>query len=172
MSDNREILIIRHAEASSDISYDDIDRPLTNRGRDDASKLGRWIKAHVGPVDAVLSSAAARARETAELVCESAGIDADAVSYKDELYLAELVTLREALLATDVSRLVLVAHNPGLADLVTCLVMGSKVDYEDRIHMPPAGLARITVPADLGGVSGGSGELEVLVHPAALPDTD
>ncbi|MGB1111121.1 MAG: SixA phosphatase family protein [Gammaproteobacteria bacterium] len=170
MSDSREILIVRHADASSEIAYEDIDRPLTERGEAAARKLGAWMKEHVGPIDRVLSSSAARARQTTELLCESIDVNTGDVSFREDLYLAELVDLREVLMATHCQRLLLVGHNPGLADLVTCLVMGSKVEYEDRIHLPTCALAHLTVPSDLGGVSGGEGDLKVLVHPAALPE--
>ncbi len=70
------IILIRHAHAeeAATFSGDDLDRPLTERGR----KLFRraiacWVD-QLEPPAAVYSSEAVRARETAELVAESFGV--------------------------------------------------------------------------------------------------
>ena len=83
----RFLWILRHAKAASDAPWggDDRQRPLTARGRRDASALGRRLAAE--PVDldfdrgmdvvprpeVALCSAAVRTRQTADLVAEGMG---------------------------------------------------------------------------------------------------
>jgi phosphohistidine phosphatase len=58
-----DLILWRHAEAE-DTSPDDR-RRLTKKGRDQAERVGRWLEARL-PSYRLLSSPAARARETAE----------------------------------------------------------------------------------------------------------
>jgi broad specificity phosphatase PhoE len=78
-----DLLFIRHAEperiapGSSTAPADPI---LTERGREQANRLARWISHEA--VDAVVSSPLRRARETAEVVGGELGMDVEVV---DEL---------------------------------------------------------------------------------------
>ena len=63
----KTILLMRHAKAEPGVpGQKDFDRPLAERGNEDALRMGRAL-AKTGEVpDAIVSSPAARAKQTAE----------------------------------------------------------------------------------------------------------
>ena len=70
----KTLLILRHAKSSwqnNDLS--DHDRPLNPRGQRDAPDVGKRLRNEGLIPDAVLSSTAKRARQTAEAVAEESG---------------------------------------------------------------------------------------------------
>ncbi|MBI3659967.1 histidine phosphatase family protein [Candidatus Acetothermia bacterium] len=73
------VLLVRHAEY--DTTIESSDPPLSAQGREQAQKLGQWLKANY-MIDAIYSSTLARARETAEIVNESLSL---LIAFKDEL---------------------------------------------------------------------------------------
>jgi phosphohistidine phosphatase len=65
------LLLVRHAKSSkSEPALPDKDRPLNDRGKRDATKMGeRLAKREVGP-DLILSSPAKRALKTAQIIAK------------------------------------------------------------------------------------------------------
>ena len=119
------LYIMRHAKSDwSDLDTTDFDRPINKRGRKNAKQIGLWMLCNNRIPDIIISSPAHRARQTTELVTEqfnSAGsVD---VLYDNDLYLASLDTLIECIeiYKNDLNSLMLVAHNPGLEQLVEYL---------------------------------------------------
>jgi phosphohistidine phosphatase len=120
----RELLLLRHAKSSwADHGVRDHDRPLNPRGERDAPRIGAFLR-EVGRLpDLVLASSALRARSTAERVAAAAGLDPELVSVQEDLYLAAPGTLVDVVRrrAGAAQRVLVVAHNPGLEDLVEAL---------------------------------------------------
>ena len=82
----KTLLVLRHAKSSwKEDRLPDRERPLNKRGREDAPKMGKLLRKHDLLPDLVLSSAAQRARLTAELVIEESGYDGE-FELKEELY--------------------------------------------------------------------------------------
>jgi broad specificity phosphatase PhoE len=69
--------------ADIDIALRDMDVPLSDLGREQAQALGRWFGSMSEPrrPNVVLCSPYVRARETARIVVESAGIEDDAMTF-------------------------------------------------------------------------------------------
>jgi phosphohistidine phosphatase len=65
--------LLRHAEAAD--GYPDDDRPLTERGIQQAEDAGRALDRLGTHIDACLSSPKRRALQTAELVCAPLGVE-------------------------------------------------------------------------------------------------
>jgi phosphohistidine phosphatase len=129
---------MRHAKSSwDDPELADHDRPLNKRGKRDAPRMGRLLVKEELVPDAILTSTAVRARETAQAVAEALEFDAQLQVDKD-LYLAGpaeiLAVLRRV--DEDAERALLIAHNPGLEELLEALT-GS------RDSLPTAAIARI-----------------------------
>lgn len=142
----KTLLILRHAKSSW--KYDDLsdhDRPLNNRGRRDAPRIGRLLAEIDLLPDLIISSTARRARRTAELVVENSGCDGEILLERD-LYAAEPEAYRDALrrLGGDHGRLMVVGHNPGLEDLLEELTG----EWE---RMPTAALAQVELPIEEWG---------------------
>ena len=111
----RILLMQRHAQAESGAAYArDFDRELTDNGRRDAKRLG----AHLADIDQVppyvVSSAAVRARETAEHVMKGASAGDTEMTVTESLYQAtpEEVMNEIRSLTAGVSTAHLVGHQP------------------------------------------------------------
>ncbi|HXV60515.1 MAG TPA: histidine phosphatase family protein [Vicinamibacteria bacterium] len=120
----KTLMLLRHAKSSwKDETLDDHERPLNKRGKRAAPLMGRLIKKEALVPDLIISSTAVRARRTAEAVAETSGY-ARAVELDEELYLApagKLLDVAARVPGDTVRRLLLVAHNPGMEDLVAML---------------------------------------------------
>ena len=114
--------VMRHAKSDRSAPVADHDRPLAARGRDAAPRVGRHLAASYPIPDAVHVSTARRAVETVELAL-GAFDSPPPVHEHVALYLADAASLCAHLAAVDdrVSSLLLVGHNPGLAQLVVDL---------------------------------------------------
>lgn len=106
------IAVIRHAKAEQD-GPTDAERPLADRGHDDAREGGRWLADQGFVPDRAIVSAALRARETWESLAEGAGWDVEP-ELDRSLYSASPETVLDLLRTTpdDVATVVVVGHNP------------------------------------------------------------
>jgi phosphohistidine phosphatase len=122
----KTLLLLRHAKSSRDNPrLDDFDRPLAKRGREAAPEIGQFLRhAKLFP-DLVLCSTARRTQETAELALAELGRDAT-VRMLDALYLAAPEQILKAIHGADAKTktLLVIGHNPGMAQLANHLVAG------------------------------------------------
>ena len=118
-----ELLLMRHAKSDWSTYTADIDRPLNARGRKDATFMGAWLNQHKLIPDRMVVSAAQRTRETADLLLQNLSVRKDNIIIDRELYLADRQTLCELieLYARENYRLLILAHNPGMDDVVRYL---------------------------------------------------
>jgi phosphohistidine phosphatase len=63
----RRLFLIRHAKAEPSLGRDDIERALTDRGRDDARRIAAAIAARDLLPEILIHSGALRARQTAQI---------------------------------------------------------------------------------------------------------
>src|SRR5688500_15130275 len=71
---HKDLLILRHAKSSwKDKKVDDHDRPLNNRGRREAIKMGEYLKKTNAFPDTIITSSALRAIETTKYLCKYSG---------------------------------------------------------------------------------------------------
>ncbi len=136
----KTLLVLRHAKSDrSDDTLRDHDRPLAPRGEADAPRMGIALALLDAIPDAVLTSTAVRARETAHRVAAAMGYDGKIVE-QPNLYAASADTLLGHLRdGDDAATVLLVGHNPGLEELIGVLTGG--VDAEAIVRLPTAGLA-------------------------------
>jgi len=161
----RELVLLRHAKAVPHGSVvPDFDRPLQERGRIDVAWMARWaVGAGVVP-DLVVSSPAARARETAEGFCREAGLRVGAIEWREALYDAHVSDLLQVLAQcpAECRRVLMVGHNPGFELLAGLLGHGDPY----RVRLATAAAARIRIPEDWSELDPGDGEMIELVRPA------
>ncbi len=134
----RTIIVARHAKAKRGPAYpNDFKRPLSSRGKADAMSMGSSLKKQYLVPELVISSAAKRAKKTAKRVMTEMAYQGKLVLDED-LYLsgskAYLKKLR--VLDDEITRVMLVGHNPDLEDLVY------KLTGED-VMIPTAGIVCI-----------------------------
>lgn len=154
----KTLYLLRHAESNwDDPGLRDFDRPLNARGREAATLVGRLIRQRRLPVDLIVSSPAERARQTAALVSESAGLPAEPV-HDERIYEADASRLLEvvAQAAESADALMLVGHNPGMEELLALLTGQGR-------HMATATLACVALDAEQW-VKARTGRLEWLVR--------
>src|SRR3982751_2383262 len=91
----KTLFLLRHAKSSwSDTNLADFDRPLNDRGQRTAPQMGELMKSRRYLPAVVISSPAARARNTAELASEAAGIR-ERLRFEPRIYESSLNTLLE-----------------------------------------------------------------------------
>ncbi|WP_372526740.1 SixA phosphatase family protein [Piscinibacter sp.] len=94
--------LIRHAKSSwDDTALSDKDRPLNDRGKRDATRMGeRLAQRDVNP-DLILSSPAMRALTTAAIVAKKLGCELNDIVVDDRLYAVEADDLLDVIHAVD-----------------------------------------------------------------------
>lgn len=117
----RTLYLLRHAKAERG-EGGDFERTLTARGRRDAAAMGAYMRGRNYQPALILCSAAARTRETQALLAPELG-DHGAAAFERQLYLASASTLLLRLQAVEeeIESLLVIGHNPGLAQLAATL---------------------------------------------------
>lgn len=142
----KSVIIIRHAKSSWDnIDVSDFDRPLNDRGKEDAPKMASRLLERNVKIDAFISSSAKRARKTAALFIKEFGGDKDEIILIPELYLAGPDAFYTAIAQAPAKadNIALFAHNPGITefaneltdvridDMPTCAIFAVKADIQN-----------------------------------------
>ncbi len=146
----KHLILMRHASARP--GQDDRERPLSPEGTSEAHAIGRALKAlaaHGFRPEQALVSPARRARETLASVREALASLAD-TSEDDALYLASAGRLLSRLqqLPDATAQVLLVGHNPGLAELALQLVGQAEAEVLLRAArgLAPAAFAALRIP--------------------------
>jgi phosphohistidine phosphatase len=160
----KTLLLLRHAKSSwDDPGIRDFDRPLAARGKRDAPRMGKALRER-GPVpDLIISSPAARARETIEAVIRAANIGVSP-RFDESIYGASSAELMSIIrrLPDEGTCALLAGHNPGFEDTVNRLTGSHE-------GMPTAALACVEFQIDSwGDVEDGQGKLLWLLTPKQL----
>jgi phosphohistidine phosphatase len=162
----KTLVILRHAKAQPDAPAGDWARELTARGLRDAAAMGTHVQGLVGTPDAIVTSDARRAQQTAELAAEATGFTPP-LTLEPRIYGADLATLLRLVrrLPEEAEHVLLVGHNPGFEELAAALAnAGTAVD-----RLPTAGLAHLEFAATRWDeVRPGSGHLRELATPKTI----
>jgi phosphohistidine phosphatase len=162
----RTLILLRHAKSDWSGPEDDFDRPLASRGIDQAAEAGRWL-AHgtlgddLKRIDLVVVSPAKRARRTWELA--SAELEpAPPVRIDERVYAASSSELLAVVrgLPDDASTVILVGHNPGIADLASVLA-------GESVSMPTSALAVLSLRGSWARAGRSSATLRASGRPPA-----
>ena len=137
------IWLLRHGDAED--GSPDSERPLTEKGREQARAVGAALKALGVELDACLTSPKVRAADTARLACEPLGVEPEL-----EPKLAGGPFDAEALAAGLGDDVLLVGHDPDFSMAVHALTGA-------QVRMKKGGLAGVE-----------KGELMVLLRPREL----
>jgi phosphohistidine phosphatase len=121
----KRLTLMRHGEARwKDVDVSDLERPLNRRGTSAAEAMAkRLLELKLVP-ELLLVSPARRTQQTAEIVARELSVPARRVVKEEALYLASAADLLKVVQATGprVAHLLMVAHNPGVSELVQMLV--------------------------------------------------
>ncbi|HTU28167.1 MAG TPA: histidine phosphatase family protein [Solirubrobacteraceae bacterium] len=140
--------LLRHAEAVDGIP--DEDRALTERGVRQATDAGRALQAIGAAIDVCLTSPKVRARQTAELACESLGVE---VETEDRLA-GQPVDVED--LVAGRGNVLLVGHDPSFTLLVHDLTGAQARMKKGGVAAIAKGeLITLLRPTDLSAIAAG-----------------
>jgi phosphohistidine phosphatase len=115
------LYLLRHAEAEP-CRTDDFSRRLTEKGRDQARRVGEFLEARKIIPDLILSSPVLRAKETAEIVTNKlAGADLSMVPWLACGMFPE-TALHELAAYQQFESVMLVGHEPDFSSLIATLI--------------------------------------------------
>ncbi|MBO9345442.1 MAG: histidine phosphatase family protein [Chloroflexi bacterium] len=138
------LYLIRHAKSSwDDPTLADHDRPLNERGKRDAPKMGERLAQRGVKADLIISSSAVRALTTAQTIAEKIGYDQARIVADRRLYGAQVSALLYLIQELDDqhARVMLFGHNPEFTDLAR--FFGCEID-----ELPTCAVVEMTFEVD------------------------
>jgi phosphohistidine phosphatase len=163
-SDDKVLILFRHAKAEQVPGKPDHERELTGRGRRDAKAAGRWLHEHELGAELVLCSDSTRTRQTWAAAVDG-GACGETVEYDHAIYSGSatgvLQAVREQGGAAQV--VVVVGHNPTMAVLASGLAEG---DGSTQAHecladgFPTSSLAVLRFAGDWQALDHGTAVLD------------
>lgn len=139
----KTLLLMRHGKSSwKDNSLSDHERPLKKRGRQDTKRIAQEIEKNDLYPNIILSSSAARAKETAEILMDTLEFE-NQIIFSDQLYMAEPEDFIDVLsqLDDDDETVLVIGHNPGMEAFIQI------IDGEIE-SLPTAGLGQLILVLD------------------------
>jgi phosphohistidine phosphatase len=125
----KRLTLMRHGDARwQDAGLADIERPLSRRGTSAVETMARKLLELELVPDLLVASPARRTQQTAEIVARELSLPARRVLREESLYLAGPAEILKVAQGTGprVAHLMLIAHNPGLSELVQQFVPTSE----------------------------------------------
>ncbi len=143
----KKLIIIRHCKSSwSDLTLNDFDRPLNNRGIQDGNLMSKELLKKIDNVDLLISSSSKRTRLTADFFIES--IKINKINFMDDLYHSSSENIINILKKINNAHesIMVIGHNPGLTDLV------NKLTSINLYNLPTCGVAIVNLNINSWGL--------------------
>lgn len=141
-----ELMIMRHAKSDwSDESLQDKDRPLKEKGKTDAKKMGELLK-HIGCTpELIISSTAKRAKQTAQIVAEETEYKSE-IKYEDIIYEGHAEDIFGVLsqIRPRTSKILIVAHNPQVEEFLSSVLSGGNM----HVKVSTAGIVKVDIDVE------------------------
>lgn len=162
----KTLLVLRHAKTQPDAPAGDHARALTERGHRDAATIATHIRNVIGTPDAIVTSDATRARQTATIVATALQFPSPPIE-EPRIYNADVGTLMSVVrsLPEETTTVIIIGHNPGFEELAASL--GS--DSGEDVRLPTAGLAILDFDVtSWSEIQPGSGKVREITSPKKL----
>jgi len=164
----KTLTLVRHAKSSwNHPGLADFKRPLSKRGERDAPTMGSRLAAqHIRP-QIIVSSPAARALTTAQVIASALGSQPAEIITDDRIFHAYSEQLLNVIRDFDapLRHIMLVGHNPGLTDLVEQLTQAG------ISNIPTCGIVILGFSIDhWSEVSDCAGEMLLFDYPKNIPE--
>jgi phosphohistidine phosphatase len=140
----KTLYVVRHAKSSWEDPHEaDFDRPLNDRGKRDAPRMGKRLKEKEIHPDLMISSPAKRAWSTCKRIAEILDFPKAGIATNPLLYHAgEDIILKVVQSVKPLHKtLMIFGHNPGLTDFVNA-IMKDESTYIDNI--PTCGVVALS----------------------------
>ena len=141
----RQLILVRHAKSDrGGFRGPDANRPLAPRGERDAPDMAQRLAGRLPAVDALCSSVARRARDTAGHFAAAFGLAEADIRLQEELYTFSAYGLMEALRALDNAEecIAVFGHNMAISDAASYL------SGEELGSLPTCAVVRLQVQAE------------------------
>ncbi|MBX2955581.1 MAG: histidine phosphatase family protein [Cyclobacteriaceae bacterium] len=153
----KTLILVRHAKSSwSEPGLNDFSRPLNERGKRDAPRMGKRFKEKALTPDRLISSSAKRAFDTCIIIAGVIGFPEKNIITDKNLYHADeeqILSIVQDLKEPD-DVIMMFGHNPGFTDFANRL-MNIHID-----NIPTCGMVACALPVDKWShVNWGSGKL-------------
>jgi phosphohistidine phosphatase len=163
----RRLVLIRHAKAGDGLT--DHERPLADRGRRDADRIGRWLQAGGFSPDGAIVSTALRARQTWQGLAGELQ-DAPTPNFDNRIYDNTVDDLLDLVHLVDdgVTTLALVGHNPAMQELTIHLDGShgtSELGRAVRGHFPTSAVVVVDVQTAWAHLGGSDGAIAAFATP-------
>lgn len=171
---DKTIYLARHAKSAWDSGVSkDFDRPLNDRGMEDAIRMGKVLRHLSWKPEKIIASPALRAQLTCLAFCDCLGIDEHKVVWNDDFYAAYMVTLLQSLtrLSESINSVMLIGHNPAMEDLLIHFCDEQALqDYSQKNGklFTTGNVAKISVSGEWKELLGLEATLEKLLRPKEL----
>ena len=168
-SDHKHLIVLRHGKAAYP-PVPDHERPLAQRGNQEAPAAGRWLVEQGFYPDAIITSDAVRTRQTTTWVLNELGDKAPTPYLDSRLYMAPVSRVLAVINETEeqVRSLMLVGHMPWVQDLG--MRLASVDSDEDAViemaeRYPTLGLMVFEVPGEWASLDGRDAKMTHFVVP-------
>ena len=166
----KTLYVIPHAKCSWDAAnIDDFERPLSERGKRDAPRMGKGLKEKEIHPDLILSSPAKRALSTCKRIADILGYPKEGIKAERELYHSDAETILSVIqgLKKKYDTVMLLSHNPGLTDFVNSLLDG-ELDID---NVPTCGVVAFQFDVESWSeVNWGKGRMLFFDYPKSKED--
>ena len=136
----KQLFLIRHAKSSWTTPLNDFDRPLNNRGIQDAHLVSSNIRNEIPKSYMVWSSAAKRASETATIFAQNLAFPIENIEFRKELYTFDDRKLEQIIksCSDDFHHLMVFGHNEAITNFV------NKFGNTYLNNVPTSGFVKLT----------------------------
>jgi phosphohistidine phosphatase len=141
----KKLYVIRHAKSSWDnTNLPDFDRPLNDRGKRDAPRMGKRLKEKSITPELMLSSPAKRALSTCKRIAEALGFPKEKIKADRTLYHADEEDILSVIrtVSDKYNTVFLFGHNPGITDFVNALSRDEAMNID---NVPTCGVVAFSL---------------------------
>lgn len=159
----KQLVLVRHGKSDwGNANLKDFDRPLNNRGKENAPEMAERLFNKNFKPDILVSSPAKRAFTTAKYFAKQYAIDKSDILLEPSIYEANIKALLNVVndLDNSYNKVIMFGHNPGFTEFVNYLA-DAKI-----YNIPTCGMVMLTFPFDEWSlVSAHTGELVFFDYP-------
>ncbi|GAB3125602.1 SixA phosphatase family protein [Glaciibacter psychrotolerans] len=169
---SKRLVIMRHAKSDWPDGVSDHDRPLLERGYQEAALAGLWLRDNDVRPDYILCSSAVRTQQTCAGVRAALGAGIPEPVVSEELYAAFPKRMLSVInhVPDSIRTLLVIAHMPGVQELILALASAHSqaLAYQQATaRFPTSALAVLTVDKPWVELDGQDALLQRFVVPRA-----